>query len=92
MSINSTADGLTPEIIISAAAFPAAHSSLKIASIVLTAFGKGRSLRVAFVTIPSVPSEPTIRRVRSYPVTPFTVCVPVSIISPVGSATSSPRI
>lgn len=43
------------------------------------------------MTTPSVPSEPTIRPVRSYPATPFAVGVPVRMTLPSASTISSAR-
>ncbi len=53
-------------------------------------FGSGRSLNIALVTIPRVPSEPTIKSLRLYPELFFTTLPPISITSPLGSTTSSP--
>src|SRR5206468_2989120 len=53
--------------------------------------GTGRRRRVAPTMTPRVPSDPTNRPVRSYPVTPLTVRCPVWIRSPSASTTSSAR-
>ncbi len=63
----------------------------KKARIVATASGWGMSFKTAFVTIPSVPSDPTSILVRSYPTTPFTVDTPVRTSSPVPRTASSPN-
>ena len=39
-------------------------------------FGSGESLRMTFVTKPSVPSEPTMSCLMSYPVTSLTSLPP----------------
>ena len=62
-----------------------------VAAAVNAASGAGRSASVASVTTPSVPSDPTINRVRSYPATPFADRRPVRTTSPDASTTSSPR-
>src|SRR5262245_12279165 len=63
----------------------------KVAAAVNAASGAGRNANVASVTTPSVPSEPTNSRVKSYPATPFAARRPVRTTSPDASTTSSPR-
>lgn len=53
--------------------------------------GCGLSARIARTTMPSDPSDPTKRRVRSYPATPFAVRRPVDMSRPSASTTSRPR-
>ena len=64
-SIISMAAGTIPAPIIPDTAALASSSSLKTASSVFTASGRVRSRTAALVTIPSVPSEPTITPRRS---------------------------
>jgi len=52
--------------------------------------GRGTSLRVASVTTPRVPSDPTNSRVRSKPTTSLRVWEPVRTTRPSASTTSSP--
>ena len=51
-------------------------------------FGRDNNFKTAFVTIPKVPSLPTINWVILYPVEFFNVLAPVQIICPSGSTTS----
>src|SRR6266704_440989 len=60
------------------------------ATVVGGAAGRGRSRKVADVITPRVPSDPTIRLVRSYPATPLIVRRPVRSTRPSASTTSSP--
>ena len=65
LSTISRVDGTTFALMIAAVAFAASLRSLKSASMVTVSSGSGRSLNVAFVMTPSVPSEPTMSLVRS---------------------------
>ena len=49
------------------------------------------NFKLISVMKPSVPSEPNIKCVRSYPAEDFLALVPVLIILPSGSTTSKPR-
>ena len=82
---------VTPEAVIAATARPAASRVGKNDTIVAVPSGTGRSRSVAFVTIPSVPSEPTRSPVRSNPATPLTVSCPVSRTVPSARTTSRRR-
>ena len=54
------------------------------------AFGSGISFTVSFVRIPSVPSLPTSRSIRLYPLEVFTFFPPKVRISPLDKTTSIP--
>ena len=69
----------------------AAFIDRKLARTVEVASGIGSSFSVASVMIPSIPSEPHIKPVRSKPTTFFTVFPPVRMTSPVAVTTSNPR-
>ena len=64
LSMSSSTLGVTAAIT-SAAARPAAELSPKTATAVTGGFGRGRSRSRAMVTMPRVPSEPTIIPARS---------------------------
>ena len=59
-------------------------------NVTVSPVGRGTSRTVAPVTTPSVPSDPTNNRVRSYPTTSFRVRPPVRTTSPEANTTSSP--
>ena len=82
-SIISIADGVTRAATIALTASADWRFPGNSARSVVTDSGSGTSLSVARVMIPSVPSEPTSIRVRSYPATPFIVTTPVRTSSPV---------
>jgi hypothetical protein len=65
LSRNSIIDGRMPEAMMRATAVMASAALPKIAAMVSAGSGTGRSASVAWVITPSVPSEPTISRVRS---------------------------
>ena len=72
-SINSRAQGVMRSPMIATTALEPSWLDRKNARTVETASGRGTSRRIALVTIPSVPSDPTSSLVRSYPTTPLTV-------------------
>ncbi len=88
LSISSHADGTMPFSIMADTVLPAASSSLKWASTAARASGSGCIFNLALVMIPSVPSEPTINAVRSYPDADFMTLPPVQMIAPSGITTS----
>mmetsp|Transcript_4085 Transcript_4085/g.7006 ORF Transcript_4085/g.7006 Transcript_4085/m.7006 type:complete len:201 (-) Transcript_4085:82-684(-) len=57
----------------------------------MTCSGIGCSLTVTLVITPSVPSDPVISEVRSYPADDFRAAVPHLAIVPSGNTHSSPR-
>ena len=61
------------------------------ASRVARCASRGASLRVISVTSASVPSDPVMSCVRSYPVDDLTYLPPVRITSPQASTASRPR-
>ncbi len=63
----------------------------KLAEMVARAGGCGSRRRVASVTIPSSPSDPTKSEMRSKPVLFLWVRLPVRRMSPLARTTSSPR-
>ena len=65
LSIISMAAGTLPAAMTADTAFEAVSTLGKTASSVLTAYDSGVSLTIALVTMPSVPSDPTINPVRS---------------------------
>ena len=75
--MNSKADGVTPAINIAATALQASVADLNGTKINLLNFGSGKSFKVALVTMPRVPSLPTISCVKLYPVEFFKVLAPV---------------
>ncbi|CAB5002158.1 unannotated protein [freshwater metagenome] len=77
-------------LMIPSTALPAENRSGKTATAVVGGGGSGRSRRRAIVTMPSVPSLPTMRPARSYPATPFTVRRPSRVMRPSASTTSRP--
>ncbi len=90
-SISSSRLGPTPSRVTAATASPAARREGKVPTTVTgSTRGRGRSRTVALVTIPSAPSEPTNRPVRSSPATPLTVRRPVMMTLPSASTTSRP--
>src|SRR4051794_6426385 len=89
--MNSSSDGPTPEAMIRATAASAEVAEAQTAALVRAAPGAGRSARVTSGVTPSVPSDPTMSRVRSYPATPLAVRRPVRRTSPSASTTSSAR-
>ncbi|MNY07098.1 hypothetical protein D3C86_1398860 [compost metagenome] len=89
-SIISRAAGRTPAAMRALTASEAASTVSKTASMVRTPGGIGTRRTTAWVTIPKVPSEPTITPRRSYPTT-SSVWPPSQTTSPSGKTTSSPR-
>ena len=88
ISINSMALGVMPALKIALTASLAFSKLLKGANINKSCFGWGMSLKTILVTIPKVPSLPTISCVILYPVAFFNTFDPVQIISPLGKTTS----
>ena len=86
----SSPAGITPLAVMPETAAPASSILSKAARKVFTVSGFLTIRRTTFVTIPSRPSEPTTSPVMSYPGL-SSVFPPVSIISPPGRTTSSPR-
>ena len=89
-SMSSSIDGVIA-VITASTARPAATTSSKTATAVIACGGIGRSRKRAMVTIPNVPSLPTMSPARSYPATPLTVRRPRRVTRPSASTTSSPR-
>ena len=90
-SMNSRALGVMPA---RNTALTASHARAALSngtSIRREALGLGSNRNTALVMMPSVPSLPTNRRVRSYPVAFFNVFAPVRITSPLASTTSRLR-
>ena len=81
---------MIPECMMSETAWPACRKASKTASEVLEVSGRGLIFNVISVITPSVPSDPTKSRVRSYPEADFMQDVPVRVILPSGRTTSSP--
>jgi hypothetical protein len=90
-SISSRRDGTWPPSMIRQTASQAAAAEANSAASTSCWGGCGFRARVARTTMPSEPSEPTRRRVRSYPATPFAVRRPVDIRRPSARTTSRPR-
>ena len=74
--------GTTPAPMMAVTAAAAARTSVKSARAVATPGGLGTRRSVACVKTASVPSLPTRSDVTSYPVTPFTVRLPVRTTRP----------
>ena len=89
-SKTSMATGVTRARVKAGGQAQAACIVLKVARTVRVVSGSGRSLSVASVMMPSIPSEPQMSPVNSKPTTFLLVRPPVRMISPVGSTTSSP--
>ena len=90
-SMSSITAGRMRAAVTAADAAAAASTPGNAAATVTTSPGTtGRSRTVASTITPSVPSEPVISAVRSYPVTPFTVRCPVRRSRPSASTTASP--
>jgi len=88
-SSNSSMLGVEVAMICSTAR-PAAPTSSKSATTVTAGGGSGRRRSRAMVTIPRVPSLPTMSPARSYPATPLTVRRPNRETLPSASTTSRP--
>ncbi len=90
-SISSRRDGTCPPSMIRQIASQAADAEANSAASTSCSGGLGRSASTARTTMPREPSEPTKRRVRSYPATPLAVRRPVDIRRPSARTTSRPR-
>ena len=88
ISISSMALGVIPALKIALTASLAFSKLSNGASINKSNFGCGINLKTILVTIPNVPSLPTINCVKLYPVAFFNTFEPVHIISPVGKTIS----
>jgi hypothetical protein len=69
---------------------PASTTSANVATTVATGGGSGRRRSVASVITPSVPSDPTNSRLRSYPATSLIVRPPRRSARPSARTTSRP--
>ena len=90
LSINSTAVGIDFDFIILGTVFIAISRSGNGINKLIAFLGSGSNFNVALVTIPKVPSEPTIKSFIEYPELFFTTLPPTFIIFPFGSTTSNP--
>ena len=88
LSINSSAHGTMPLLKIIETDLHASSADLNGISIVALFGGRAINLKTILVITASVPSLPTIKSVKLYPVAFFKTFAPVQIIEPSASTTS----